>query len=751
MNFPAKMGQLLRKERSNLYLFILVNKGIRRLTMALRLTAMTLLAGVLSFGSLPGLGAEKVFRAGAAAVDITPRSFPRIISGGFLAAKADRANDPLFARCLVLDDGTTRVAIVVVDTLMMPRSLIDEAKERASKATGIPTDKMMVSATHTHSAPSVMGALGTPVDEDYAKLLPEWIAESIEVASKKLVPAEIAWGARNIPDLTHCRRWIKRPDRIGTDPFGNQTVRAMMHPGYQNPDYIGPAGPVDPELFVLFVVKNPFEIGKPFIPIAFFCNFSMHYFGAAPVSADYFGRFCRMLFHKEKVDLNLLPITIMSQGTAGDLHWMDYSKPSRSITMNDYARELILGVEKFSFRGCVDSGKPITLAMAEKKITLRRRVPDENRLAWAQKVIEAMKGRKTPVNIPEVYALEQFYLRDHPQCELKLQALRIGDVGITAIPCEVFGITGLKLKTLSPLRKMTFSGTMTFNIELANGAEGYIPPPEQHKLGGYTTWPARTAGLEVQAEPIIVENVLQLLEKVSGKPRRSPKAPYSSTADKTLATKPLAFWQLGEMAGPCAFDATENHNHAEYEDGIAFYLEARKESDPEGRIAQGEYIDRAAHFAGGRLKASLPKLGENYSVSFWFWNGLPQNARPVTGYLFSRGADKDPKAKGDHLGIGGTHGNPGKLFFFNGNVLNETLAGTTTIPLKTWTYVLLVRRGSKVEVYLNHQKKPEISGTVRPGFAPGVGQVFIGGRCDGFASFEGKICEVAVYDRAVDP
>jgi hypothetical protein len=57
-------------------------------------------------------------------------------------------------------------------------------------------------------------------------------------------------------------------------------------------------------------------------------------------------------------------------------------------------------------------------------------------------------------------------------------------------------------------------------MELTNGAAGYIPPPEQHALGGYTTWPARTAGLEVNAEPRIVETVLQLLEEVSGLPPR---------------------------------------------------------------------------------------------------------------------------------------------------------------------------------------------------------------------------------------
>ena len=71
---------------------------------------------------------DKVFRAGAAAVDIAPEHFPVIVNGGFLAAKATKLNDPIRAKCLVLDDGSTRLAIVVVDSCMMPRELLDRAK-----------------------------------------------------------------------------------------------------------------------------------------------------------------------------------------------------------------------------------------------------------------------------------------------------------------------------------------------------------------------------------------------------------------------------------------------------------------------------------------------------------------------------------------------------------------------------------------------------------------------------------------------
>jgi hypothetical protein len=99
-------------------------------------------------------------RAGASAVDITPTEFPVIVNGMFEERKATKVLDPIFAKCIVLDDGRSRIALVVGDSCMFPRELLDEAKEIASKSTGIPTDRIMISATHTHSAPSSMGCLG---------------------------------------------------------------------------------------------------------------------------------------------------------------------------------------------------------------------------------------------------------------------------------------------------------------------------------------------------------------------------------------------------------------------------------------------------------------------------------------------------------------------------------------------------------------------------------------------------------------
>jgi hypothetical protein len=291
----------------------------------------------------------------------------------------------------------------------------------------------------------------------------------------------------------------------------------------------------------------------------------------------------------------------------------------------------------------------------------------------------------------------------------------------------VFAITGLRIKAQSPLDP-------TAVIELANGAEGYIPPPAQHALGGYTTWPARSAALEVQAEPKIAEAVLGLLEDVSGKKRRTHVEPAGLLAEAVTARKPVAYWRLDEFHGPRAVDAVGRH-HASYEDGVAHYLDGP------------DSANRCAHFIGGRVKATVKDLGDRYSVEMWVWNGMPTEARAVTGYFFSRGPDGAKGAPGDHLAIGGTHAHAGKLIFFNGNDRNQVLGGKTALGFRKWHHVVLVRDGKSVAVYLDG--KPEIEGEADVTMPKGEGTLFVGGRSDGFANFAGKIDEVAVYDRAL--
>ena len=678
----------------------------------------------------------RVFRAGAYAIDVSPQKFPVIVNAMFTERTADRVEDPLQARCLVLDDGTNQIAIAIVDTCMMPRDLLDQAKELARRSTGIRPENLLIAATHTHSAPSAMGCLGSRADPDYARLLPDRIAQGIARAWKNLAPAKIGWTVTNDLEHTHNRRWIFRPDKIGIDPFGEKTVRANMHPGHQNPDAIGPSGPVDPGLSILSVQSSSGQ------PIALLANYSMHYYGSPLLSADYYGRFAdklRKIFGARSEGRDGLPafVGIMSQGTSGDQMWMDYGKPRKEIGYDAYAEEIAQIVRQACSQIRYHDWVP--LVMKEATLTLGFRLADEPRLAWARKIVDGLEGR-LPKTLPEIYAQEQIFLHERPTAELKLQALRIGDLGVSAIPNEVFAITGLKVKAQSPLQP-------TFNIELANGAEGYIPPPEQHKLGGYTTWAARTAGLVPEAEPKIVETVLTLLEQVSGKPRRKIIETHGSYAKAVLDAKPVAYYRLEEFNGPTAFDSTGHHHDAEYEDGIAFYLEG-----PQAPGFSGENLmNRCAHFAGGRIKSAVKGLDRTYSIEMWFWNGLPTDARSVTGYLLSRGIDGANWLGSDKLSIGGSN-TWGKLTFEADSPSARFAAwGKSEIPLKTWNHVVLVRAQQKFNVYLNGNLTPEISGSAEIPYNATEPNLCIGGASQLFNMFEGKIDDVAVYNRALTP
>jgi hypothetical protein len=675
------------------------------------------LACVLGLG-FPNGAAEpgKVFRAGAFAVDITPTNFPVLVNGGFFAATASQANDRLHARCLVLDDGETRVGLCVVDTCLIPRDLADRAKALVQQTVGLAPERILISATHTHSAPSLMAAHGADADPHYPAMLVPRIVEGIRRAVGNLAPAQVGWAVAPAPEHTHCRVWIRRPDKIELDPFGEHTVRANMHPGHRNPDAIAPSGPADPDLTLLAVRTSE---GRP---IALLANYAMHYYGATPVSADYFGRFAEKIGPLLGATNGEPPfVGIMSQGFSGDLHWMDYGAAAGGPGLDGYAEALAqiacAACQKIEYRDWAP------LAMRDLDLPLSVRLPDEKRLAWARQLVAEMQGR-APKTLAEIYAREQLWLMDHPVRQVKLQALRVGDLGLAAVSAEVFSLSSLKLKAQTPL-------AATMNLGLANGEDGYIPPPEHHPLGSYNTWACRTACLEASAEPKVVDALLGLLEEVSGKPRRplvDPRGPYALAV---LKAEPLAYWRLNEFGGPQALDATRHGRPAAYEEGAAFYLEGPASPAFSGLAA----VNRAVHFAGGRLTAPLPLPGEQYSVELWFWNGLPPRLRGVTGYLF---------AWGDRLAIGGTNGPAGRLVLSTAAGA-ETLTGPTPMPLKRWTHLVVARDRRRVSLYVNGAL--EAAGEAPPCDPAKARQLVLGGDEERTATLEGRLDEIAVYDR----
>lgn len=681
--------------------------------------------------AIPTHSARAEFKAGAVIVDVTPEEFPVLVNGGMYSRSYDKVNTPVQARALAFSDDKTTLVIMVVDSCMMPRPFLDEVKALATARCGIPSDRMLISATHTHTAPSCMGALGTDADPKYVAFLRLKLADAIVRSIEELRPAQVGFGVGDAGEYTALRRWVRRPDRIINDPFGNPTVRASMHAAKNWDDVTGPSGPEDPDLSILSVQTTD---GKP---LALLANFSMHYFGSKDISADYFGLFCDGLQSELGAERDM--VAIMSHGCSGDIWKLDYAKPkgerNEDLSIADYATELRKIASSVYHK--IDYKSDVNLAMAERRMTLKYRVPDLQRLQWAEQIVSEM-GDRAPKTQTEVYAREQILLHEKQQTEIVVQAIRIGDIGIATTPNETYAITGLKIKGASPLQH-------NMVIELANGGDGYIPPPEQHLFGGYNTWAARSAGLEVTAEPKITEACIGLLEQVSERPRNEIAFGISSASAAIQSADPVAWWRLNEPMGPLAQDASGNRHDAIYEPYVTYFLEG-----PHSRQFCGkDETNRAAMFVGGRLQARLDELGERYSVSLWLWNGMPTDGREVTGWFFSRGQDRGLGIGSDHVGIGGSGGHAGQLIYLNGSSSGQVIAGKSDIPRWTWQHVVLVKDASNVRLYLNGNL--EIDTELAVTASPLLSRLFLGGRSDNESNWEGRLDEIAVFDRALSP
>ncbi len=455
-------------------------------------------------GAAPAAGKLK---AGAATSNITPPLGISLDGPISQNGPATHVHDEMHARCLVLGDGNTQITIAICDSTMMWQDLIDEAKAIASEKTGLPPERMLIAATHTHSTPRI-GVRNGEIERWYRDFLPRRIADGIIRAYNNLSPATIGWGSLQVPEFVFNRRWFVKPESIPLNPFGEKGRRVRMNPPAGSSDLIRPAGPVDPEFFVVSVRHAD---GRP---LALLANYGLHYVGGVPrgsMSADYFGLFSdrvRDLLAAGHPDMPF--VAMMSNGTSGDVNAVDFRKKRERQPLYTRMREIAHDLAEKAVRISKEASYKDTLSLsaAHSGLNLGIRRPDESRIAWARKVWAEVEGT-AQLTRPQVYARENLALADYPPTlQIPMQAFRIGSLGVSAIPNEVFAETGLAIKQDSTLKP-------TFTIELANGYFGYLPTAEQHGWGGYETWPARSSCLETEAETKIRAEALRLLQSVS--------------------------------------------------------------------------------------------------------------------------------------------------------------------------------------------------------------------------------------------
>lgn len=450
----------------------------------------------------------QVFRAGASTSNITPMLGTPIV-GNFTEPLAKNIHDELHARCLALDDGTTKLVFVIIDNVGIDQVVFDEAKRLINEKTGVPKEHLLMSAVHTHSATSAGGQgekrrgwnMENPLDE-YQVFLARRISDGVQVALNRLEPARIGWGVGKVPQHLFNRRWVMKEPVM--NPFGGMD-QVKMNPGIGNPNLLKPAGPTDPEVSFISVQSISGH------PIALLGNYSLHYVGGVPngdISADYFAVFADRMQELLKADRQDPPfVGILSNGTSGDVNNINFGgKPEKyppyakmRIVADDVAQEVLRVYQHVHHQDWV------RLQAAQSELSLKVRRASPEMLANIQKVLLRPDTAKPLYN-----PLEKFYAKrvlqmqkEYPDnINIILQVFRIGDLGVTAVPFEVFTQTGLEIKEKSPIKP-------TFTIELANGSYGYLPTPEQHKLGGYETW-LSTNKVQTDASEKIVGELMSL-------------------------------------------------------------------------------------------------------------------------------------------------------------------------------------------------------------------------------------------------
>jgi neutral ceramidase len=466
----------------------------------------------LAVGSMAVARAQgRKLLAGAATVNITPL-LGCAIAGNMTYAPASEVHDELHVRSLALDNGQARLAFAVVDSCMVPRDIIDRAKQLITEQTGIPAAHIMVSATHTHSAPAATHLFQSVPDPRYVESLPLRIADSVGLAVKRLQPARIGWGIGREDRLVFSRRFYMKPGTIPPDPFDHTTDRVKMNPGAGNPNILRPEGPADPDVGVLAVESLDGH------PICVLGNYGLHYVGGVGpghISADYFAMWADAMARLAGLtNPGAFPpfVGILTNACSGHAISLDARVTQPKYRPYEKMRWVadVLAAEAYRTWRTLKFHDWVELGASVEELDLGVRLPSADDVAAARKILDAAPQGGQLKEVRQIYARETVILAEsYPRAvKTPIQALRIGELGIATYPGEAFAELGLEVKA-----KSAFKPTML--IELANDYRGYIPTPQAHENGGYETWRAKSSYLKVQAAPKMVAAALRQLARLA--------------------------------------------------------------------------------------------------------------------------------------------------------------------------------------------------------------------------------------------
>jgi hypothetical protein len=417
---------------------------------------------------------------GTAAVPITPPAGIGL-AGYYHERGSEGTLDDIYVKAMVWDDGQTIAGIVVCDLISMPKWIVTNARRQIEKQCAIPGSNVLIAATHTHTAPVLLrqsvrdelDGAARPVSRDYSGSLAQHIAHAVSQAYSNRQPVRISTAVEREEHLAFNRRYWMRDGTVG------------WNPGKLNQNILRPAGTTDPDVGVLYA-----ETASPRpSPLLTFVNFAMHpdTTGGTRISADFPGALARQLALHKGAGM----LTLFANGTCGNVNhvnvrWADSQKGSAEA--HRIGTVLAAAVFK-AYTHLEEPVSPLPLRVRSALVQLPLPRFTDAELSQARMDVRTARDntREGFMKLVRAHRILDTAAQDGKPIDVEVQVIALGGaIAWVSWPGEIFVELGLNVKSGSPFR-------CTYNVELANGAIGYIPNRPAYAEGNYEVESARVA------------------------------------------------------------------------------------------------------------------------------------------------------------------------------------------------------------------------------------------------------------------
>ncbi len=477
--------------------------------------------GLLSSVSIRLQAGDQLF-VGCATADITP-ALPVAVTGQFHLRIADKAETPITASILVLETRkaaqTADLAIMVsCDLLYIPVDLIEQLRQSVKKQLpALDTRKIIVNATHTHTAPVLVedGEYAVPKTgvtqvEDYRNFFVKKVSAAIVTAWTKRAEGSVAWGFSYA--VAGYNRRISYSD--GTSGMSSKT---------NLPEFRNLEGSEDHDINTLFFWDKKGKVIATVIGVA---SPAQEVEGRAAVNADFWHPVREGIRKRFGQDV----CVVAWLGAAGDLtpHIRyrqaadDRMRELRKLSRTDeLARRIILAVEEAYNTVKEDRHATLVLEHKTEMLPLPERLVTEkdyneakafvtnaeNQIAAdpkaTDKMYRMMKWQQATI---DRFDKQKKQLR--PLYNMELHVIRLGDVVICTNEFELFSDYGIRIQSRS-------KALQTFVIQLAGSpAWGAYLPTEKAVKGGAYSAVIHSSLIGPQGGQVLVDRTVELINSL---------------------------------------------------------------------------------------------------------------------------------------------------------------------------------------------------------------------------------------------